>query len=292
MSFGKRRWIVVFVVMLLAVASWFPCAETVSTEQSKKGLTRALTSYAVARGLNAVISAAQGTQVAIQPGGLGAVLAVGQLLDPVNDLVEQFSSLMLTASVAFGLQILMIKLGTHWWLAALLTVAATATACAALWGGGVPRWLRQVLLVLVIARFAVPLYAVTSEAVYEGLLQDDYATTQTALNEGSEGIARAKGDELNGEPVMADPAQTDKGWFPRMLPGDWKKVEFPKIPDVRTIPKAIAEAADRSVKGIIDTMVLFALQTVVFPLVFLWLLVLASRSIVTAPSARPREPMP
>lgn len=288
MSSAKRRWIVALLVLLLAAASWFDIATTVSKEQSEKGLTRALASYAVARGLNAVISLAQGTEIAVQPFGIGAVIAVGQFLDPVNDLIEQFSSLMLMASVAFGLQILMIKLGAHWLVAALLTVAAVAAAGAVWWRGGVPRWLRQVLLVLVIARFAVPLYAVTSEAVYEGLLQDEYATTQAGLKQGAESITRATGTELSGEPVAAAPVQADKGWWQKALPN----VALPKIPDVRAIPNVITEAVNRSVKSIIDTMVLFALQTVVFPVVFLWLLMLASKSIVAAPSARRGEPMP
>ena len=64
--------------------------------------------FAMARGLNGVISVAQGTSVAIQPAGVGVMLAPGELLDPVNDLVEQFSTVMLFASASLGLQRLLI----------------------------------------------------------------------------------------------------------------------------------------------------------------------------------------
>ena len=43
--------------------------------QVDAGLKRALATYAAARALNAVISVAQGTEVALEPGGVGVVLA-------------------------------------------------------------------------------------------------------------------------------------------------------------------------------------------------------------------------
>jgi hypothetical protein len=77
-----------------------------------------------ARALNAVISVAQGTEVSLQPLGVGVTLAPGQLLDPVNDLVEKFSDLMLMASVAFGVQKVLISMGGYWLISLLLTFAA------------------------------------------------------------------------------------------------------------------------------------------------------------------------
>ena len=71
-------------------------------KQVDAGLKRALISYAAARTLNALISLAQGTEISAQPLGFGVTLTPGQLLDPLNDLVEQFSALMLATSIASG----------------------------------------------------------------------------------------------------------------------------------------------------------------------------------------------
>ena len=46
---------------------------------------RAFITFAIARGLNGLISVAQGTEVALQPAGLGLVFAPGQIFDPIND---------------------------------------------------------------------------------------------------------------------------------------------------------------------------------------------------------------
>ena len=65
---------------------------------------RALISFGVAKTLNGVISVAQGTEVAIQPAGVGVNFAPGQILDPINDLVERFSWVMLASSTSLGIQ--------------------------------------------------------------------------------------------------------------------------------------------------------------------------------------------
>ncbi len=285
-----KRHLIFAMALLLAVGTWFPRSQAMALEQSEKGLTRALASYALARGLNATISLAQGTEVAVQPAGVGAIIAVGQFLDPINDLVEQFSSLLLLASVAFGLQILLIEFGAHSLLSVMLTVAAVSYGGMTLWRDGSPGWLRRLLLVLVIARFAVPLHALGSEVLYQSFLQDRYVAAHTSLQKESESISRSTSNELSGDAVVAEPppAEERKGWR-KVLPNDWKFPDFPEFPDVRKIPKDISQAAEESVRSIIDVMVLFTLQTVIFPLIFLWLLVVTSKSVLApAGDHRPR----
>ena len=66
--------------------------EGVTADIIENALKNALVTFAVARTLNGVISAAQGTEVALEPGGVGVVLSVGEVLDPINDLIERFSA--------------------------------------------------------------------------------------------------------------------------------------------------------------------------------------------------------
>ena len=78
---------------------------------TEAALARAMVTYGVARSLNGVISVVQETEVALSPAGVGVTLAPGQLLDPVNDLIERFSWVMLAsfascAVVLFGSSIL------------------------------------------------------------------------------------------------------------------------------------------------------------------------------------------
>jgi hypothetical protein len=63
-----------------------------------------LSAYGVLRGLNSVISMAQGTELSIEPMGVGMTLTPGELLDPLNDLVEQVSTVLLISSASIGIQ--------------------------------------------------------------------------------------------------------------------------------------------------------------------------------------------
>jgi thiol:disulfide interchange protein len=113
--------------------------------------------------------------VAIQPAGVGVVTAPGQLLDPLNDLIEQFSSLMLAASVAFGVQILLVEIGSSTLVSVALSVAALAWLGVALWRRRVPTWLTRALLVVAFVRFAAPISVMGSDLVYAAFMADNQA---------------------------------------------------------------------------------------------------------------------
>jgi len=75
---------------------------------------QALATFAVARTLNGLISVAQGTTLAVEPAGIGADFAFGEILDPINDLIEQFSWIMLVSTTSLGIQKLLLEI-TGWW---------------------------------------------------------------------------------------------------------------------------------------------------------------------------------
>jgi len=283
--FTIKRLVLTIFALLLVAAAWWPVSEAELVKHSEAGLKRALVTFAVARGLNAIISVAQGTEVALQPAGLGAVVAIGQVLDPINDLVEQFSTLMLFASVAFGLQILLIKIGAHALVSLLLSAAAIAWLAMTWWRGASPQFLSRLLLVLVILRFAMPLCTLASDAVYQAFMADKYAESQEVIEQ-SEKTLRSADKQLRDEPVPTEkPVDSKKGWLDRA----YDKLKVPdilKIPDIKAIAEDIKRAADRSVETMIDLIAMFLLQTIVLPLIFLWLLVVICRSIV-APGGQP-----
>ena len=282
----KRVAVAVLALLLIGLA-WQPVSESEVLKQSEDGLQRALTTYAVARTLNAVISVAQGTELSIEPLGIGATLALGQALDPINDLIEQFSSLMLLASVAFGLQILLIKIGAHALVSVALTVAAIGCAVLVASRGSAPVWLSRVLLVLLLARFAAPVCAWGSEQIYKGFLHQDYVAAQSGLD-GARKKLQAAERQLSEEATSAEVLQGEQAksmW--QSLRDKVTIPSMPKMPDVRKIGEDIKQAANSSVRHMIDLMVVFLLQTVVLPLLLLWGLAVAGRGVILSFSARP-----
>jgi len=81
---GSRIIITVLGLGLLLIAQLGSLDEA-GVVHTEKGLSRALVTYGISRGLNGVISVVQGTEVAIEPVGVGMTFTPGQILDPVND---------------------------------------------------------------------------------------------------------------------------------------------------------------------------------------------------------------
>ncbi|QJC56170.1 hypothetical protein HC248_01456 [Polaromonas vacuolata] len=253
------RKITVMLLIAAAIAcAWLAPMDGPAKSQVDAGLKRALVSFATARALNAVISVAQGTEASIQPLGVGVTLTPGQVLEPVNNLVEQFSNLMLVASVIFGIQKVLISIGSYWPLSALVTLAALTWAWCYLCQSHPPALLSRLLLILLMLRFAVPVVTIGTDMLWQKYLAADYAVSQNSISTTS-----GQADQLN--PVAQSTASSQslvekmKGWFD-------------KNADVSVHFQNLKAAAEQAVEHIIKLIVIFVLQTLVIPLLMFWCL--------------------
>jgi hypothetical protein len=275
-------WFVTVAALVTVSAAWWPTDKSAAMAGSEAGLKRALTMYALARGLNAVISVAQGTQVAVEPAGVGAVIAVGEVLDPINDLVEQFGSMMLMAAAAFGVQLLLIKMGAHWIVCLLVTTAAIALLLWIWREREVPTWLTSVLMLLLIVRFGAPLCALASHAVYDATLSSDYQSSVRDVG-GSETAKRAlSGSTADLPKAPASESDRRSSWWPEFLPSpSAMKAALEELArstgDVASIAADLRRHADQIAEHMIRIVVVFFVQTVLLPVFFLWMLVVALR---------------
>ena len=67
-------------------------------------ITRAGLTYSACRVVNASVSVIKESQIQIEPAGLGVSLATGQVLDPLDDMTERASDILVTAIVSLGIQ--------------------------------------------------------------------------------------------------------------------------------------------------------------------------------------------
>lgn len=181
----KKRLLWTVVIVLAAAGALTGHIDRASEEQADNALKNALVTFAVARTLNGVVSAAQGTEVALEPGGVGVVLSVGEILDPINDLIERFSAVMLIAASSLGLQTLLLNITSWWGVTAFLLVAA-AGFLAVIWA---PRSVAaryaqpalRVLLILLFVRFAVPVLIVGTTIISDRFLAPEQQAATAIL---------------------------------------------------------------------------------------------------------------
>ena len=86
---GWRRMTIVFVVTVVVAASWSESLDKATRDYVSRSTIQALTAFATARVLNAGITVAKSVEI-----GIGVSVKPLEILDPVHDLVEKYSSIM------------------------------------------------------------------------------------------------------------------------------------------------------------------------------------------------------
>lgn len=264
--------LIVFASVAVAISG---IVDDTAEDLAEDAFKRALVTFAVARTLNGVISLAQGTEIALEPGGVGVNLGVGEILDPVNDLVEQFSGVMLVATSSLGLQNVLLRM-TSWWGFTALLVAAGVGALLVLWWPApiASRWAstgtRIVLLVLVL-RFLVPALVIGTNVVAKQFLEHEQQAATAALEATSAEI-----EELNGEDGA--PPAPNRSMLERF--GDSVRDTLDSM-DVEGRLDRLQDSVANASEHIVNLIVLFVLQTILLPIAFVWLIVELLKAAVT-----------
>lgn len=266
-------------ILLLAVLAWRGDVDDLGRDYTEAGLGRALLTFGVARGLNGVISVAQGTEVAIEPVGIGVVLAPGQILDPINDLVERFSWIMLASATSLGMQKMLLEI-MAWPGLTLLLGALLAAALVLVWwprlpAGGAARAIYRLALVLLILRFAIPSIAIANELLYDIFLEPQYSASRAQLERTADVIG-----DINREALPPADVEKSTSWL------DSAKRAYASAADAMNVERRIEsfrQAAAEVSEHVINMIVVFVLQTILFPLLFLWLMLHAIKAAIRAP---------
>lgn len=253
------------VVASLALAATGVVDETAEA-YAADAFKRALVTFAVARTLNGVISLAQGTEIAVEPGGVGVNLGVGEILDPVNDLVEQFSAVMLVATSSLGLQNVLLRMTGWWGFTALLGAAGLAALVVLWWPAPLNnRWLivgTRLLLVTLVLRFLVPALVIGTNLVAGQFLEHEQRAATLALEAASERIEAIQ--QESAAPAPADRSMLER--FSESVRGTLQSL------DVEGRLERLKESVGNASEHIVNLIVLFVLQTILLPIAFVWLI--------------------
>jgi hypothetical protein len=259
---GPRRWLLVVLVASVVVLSSLTSVDRYAEREYEALFQRAFITFALARTLNGLISAVQGTELALQPAGVGVTLTPGEILDPVNDLVERFSWIMLGATISLGVQQVLLDVG-QWWgvrlLVALLSLAwlwlrLRRKAGTGQGQPGLERTLTHVLIVVLFIRFAVPVAMIANEALYHLFLEARYLESAQVIESAGADIEQSMGRELQNQ-AEDDP---DANFFENLSRslGDTRKAL-----DFRQRLERVRQRAADVIEHLIQLSVVFVLQT-------------------------------
>lgn len=268
-----RKLMLVSLVAFSILLAFLPSTDEIGRSHVDEAFKRALVGFALARGLNGVISVAQGTELAVQPAGIGVVFAPGEILDPINDLVERFSWIMMLASSSLGIQKVLLAM-SGWqglWLALALVGVLFIGNRLLERADRERRVLQRVFLFLLLLRFMMPAIAVANDWVYRTFLEADYVDASQTLEQARDALG-----ELN-EEVAEQRRQQPEGLVDRAR-SFYERARSSIDIDARLEEYRVA--AESVSESTIRLVVVFLMQTVVFPLVFLYIVVGLLRRLV------------
>lgn len=249
----KRYWSYLGITLLCAITAIIPFQGEIGPVITSM-LKVTLTVYAMARGLNGVISVAQGTEVSVEPLGVGLTLAPGQILDPLNDLVEQFSSVLLLASASLGIQKIVLLLGDiHLVRIVLLGLSVISIVCILLRSISAKNKQRFTTLVVILTllRCAVPIVALVSQQL-QHVLKDQREQAMSVLVDTQQQVAR-----LNAE------TDKDQSWYQGLKH---------KL-DINATITAIQNKTETAIEAAIYLLAEFVLVMVLVPIGFIFLII-------------------
>jgi hypothetical protein len=229
-----------------------PVADSHGDAYLEATFARTLAALAATRGLDSAISLAQSSEVSFSFGP-GGSLGIGQALDPINDLVEQYGALLLTSTTALGVQRLAMQIGRTlgWWMfLPALAALGVAAACGNDARRGAIGWSRRLFGLALFARLALPVAGWIDSGVAARFLESNYQQATAAVTATTEKLEQAEADDR------------DRPWYERYNPVDV----------IGAKAKQLYETLAGVGESIVNLAIYFTISTIVLPLGTLWLL--------------------
>lgn len=229
--------------------------------------SQAIIVFGSSKALNAAISLAQGTQIDLP----FLTLAIGEVLDPANDLVEQFSFVMLLSLISLGLQKILLNLVNNSIYDFLLVFSIFGVFLWSFIRFKVNKNLRKVffkfVILILFLKFSIPLVSYLNELTYQNFVKQNYNIEK--LNDEilvvKDNISKITQDSID--------EKQEKSLFKKIsekFDSDYYKQKI----------KQYEQSVDKSSEYIISLIIVFIFQTLVLPLCFLFILYIFIKNII------------
>ncbi len=245
----KEHWLkgVVFLLSLLVIYfTTFSKLDNSAKSRIDSSFKQALGVFATAKALNGVISLVQGTEV----GPPGVTISIGEILDPINDLVERFSWIMLASLTSLGILKILMNILVFKGFEILLISSLLISNILLFYRFKKYLYARELFfkftILLIFLRFSIPLVTMANEYVYLNFIKQDYNIEQ------SQNVIVSAKNEIS--------------------KFDDKKASYFSTDYYKNKMYAFETVASNATNHIVDLITVFIFQTMLFPIIFLWLL--------------------
>ncbi len=232
----------------------------------KQTIAEATIGYGTVRGVNAVVSVLKESELAISPAGIGLTIAAGQILDPIDDMTERLSSVLVLSIVSLGLQKIINEVG------AMVSLQAIAVLLPFFI---VPLWITnrtirlvsslvgRIITLAVILRLLLPISSLVSHSMYQHVFFVKIQESREHLS-----VISSKYKELS----RLEQGEESGGVISRLA----RKTNI-QVEKTKEIYSTILNNAESIVHSLVQLTILYVTlllsQVILIPLFMLWLLI-------------------
>lgn len=278
--------------ILLSIALFFssgiqiPVIDSTAESYFRDSITKAGVSYGVCRVINATVSVIKESSLELEPAGIGLSLAVGQIVDPINDMVERVSNVLVMSITSLGVQELVYEISLT--LAPLIVAVLLVVLSVLVWFRNerilkIQRIVLNVLVIASIARFCLPLSSMANEFLQETFFEDKIVKVNTTLADGTADLNKLKEVHLPKYEGVMGTIENSASYLKQ------KSIDFKKAIAITIENKTII--VDNLLQLTFLYLGIFIIQVLVLPLLTFWFLMRLVNSLFISTTVTTMRPL-
>jgi hypothetical protein len=182
---GSSVGILAAVLLFFSAGLRLPVLDPATDTYFREAITKAGVAYATCRVVNASVSIVKESYLELEPAGIGVSLAVGQALDPIDDMTERLSDVLVTAITSLGVQKLSYEMSVS--LAPPILAVFLLALSILIWfknerATRLKKGAMGVLLIIVVARFCLPMSSVANTFLQKHFFADQISEATSELS--------------------------------------------------------------------------------------------------------------
>jgi hypothetical protein len=239
----------VLIILLVSLSSTRVLDDYVD-DYTDESIRNAALTYASARGINALVSVLQSTEVEAGVIVSGS-MTIGEVLDPLNDMIERFSSVMTWVLASLAAQKLLLLLASHVLFLYLVAVLGVVSLLLIYFGrSGAQSLVFRCFLMVVFVRFALGL-AVALNSAADSLFLDEQ------LRENDQEMAQLQSNIMR----IDTTADADSDDIRDAVMDFWSGLSLDEL----------NQKISRGIENFINLVAIYLLKTILFPLGFFYM---------------------
>ena len=194
-AIGAGIGIVLSVVLFFSSGLQVPILDSTADTYFRDSISKAGASYGVCRVINATVSIIKESSVELEPAGIGLSLAVGQAVDPINDMVERLSDVLVMSITSLGVQKLTYEICltlAPQVLAFFLIIFSILTLFKDDRIFKLQRLILSILIIISIARFCLPVSSMANQFLQDHFFEQKIVEANSELARGIADLDKLK----------------------------------------------------------------------------------------------------